>query len=193
MGVILLALIAYGSVAPGGSVPFWVVVACAAAIALGTYVGGWRIIRTLGKGLVEIESPQGMSAESSSAAVILASSHFGLSLSTTHVATGSILGSGVGRRGATVRWGVAGRMVTAWVLTLPAAGLVGACTYLVADAIGGLAGIAAVFLLMLGRRRRHVGPRPPVAGHQRQRQRGVGRRARSADPGPRRTLRRPHV
>jgi PiT family inorganic phosphate transporter len=149
MGVILLALIAYGSVAPGGSVPFWVVVACAAAIALGTYVGGWRIIRTLGKGLVEIESPQGMSAESSSAAVILASSHFGLSLSTTHVATGSILGSGVGRRGATVRWGVAGRMVTAWVLTLPAAGLVGACTYLVADAIGGLAGIAAVFLLML--------------------------------------------
>ena len=149
MGVILLALIAYGSVAPGGSVPFWVVVACAAAIALGTYVGGWRIIRTLGKGLVEIESPQGMAAESSSAAVILASSHFGLSLSTTHVATGSILGSGVGRRGATVRWGVAGRMVTAWVLTLPAAGLVGAVHLRGRRRDRRLAGIAAVFLLML--------------------------------------------
>ena len=150
MGVILLALIAYGSVAPGGDVPLWVIVSCALAIALGTYIGGWRIIRTLGKGLVEIESPQGMAAESSSAAVILASSHFGLSLSTTHVATGSILGSGVGRRGATVRWGIAGRMVVAWLLTLPASGLVGAVTFVVADAIGGLTGIAAVFLLMLG-------------------------------------------
>ena len=149
MGVILLALIAYGSVAPGGSVPFWVIVTCAAAIALGTYVGGWRIIRTLGKGLVEIESPQGMAAESSSAAVILASSHFGLSLSTTQVATGSILGSGVGRRGATVRWAVAGRMVVAWLLTLPAAGLVGAGSYKVAEAIGGLAGILVVLVLML--------------------------------------------
>ena len=149
MGVILLALIAYGSVAPGGSVPFWVIVTCAAAIALGTYVGGWRIIRTLGKGLVEIESPQGMAAESSSAAVILASSHFGLSLSTTQVATGSILGSGVGRRGASVRWAVAGRMVVAWLLTLPAAGLVGAGSYKVAEAIGGLAGILVVFVLML--------------------------------------------
>ena len=149
MGVILLALIAYGSVAPGGSVPFWVIVTCAAAIALGTYVGGWRIIRTLGKGLVEIESPQGMAAESSSAAVILASSHFGLSLSTTQVATGSILGSGVGRRGATVRWAVAGRMVVAWLLTLPAAGIVGAGSYKVAEAIGGLAGILVVFVLML--------------------------------------------
>ena len=84
---------------------------CASRSRSGTYIGGWRIIRTLGKGLVEIESPQGMAAESSSAAVILASSHFGLSLSTTHVATGSILGSGVGRRGATVRWAIAGRMV----------------------------------------------------------------------------------
>ncbi len=149
MGVILLALIAYGSVAPGGDVPFWVIVSCAAAIALGTYIGGWRIIRTLGKGLVEIESPQGMAAESSSAAVILASSHFGLSLSTTHVATGSILGSGVGRRGAHVRWAIAGRMVAAWLITLPAAGLVGGVTFLVADAIGGLPGILAVFVLML--------------------------------------------
>ena len=93
------------------------------AIALGTYIGGWRIIRTLGKGLVEITSPQGMAAEASSAAVILTSSQLGFALSTTHVATGSILGSGVGKKGAEVRWAVAGRMVVAWVTTLPAATL----------------------------------------------------------------------
>ena len=97
-------------------------VSCAIAIAAGTYVGGWRVIRTLGKGLVEISPPQGMAAESASAAVILTSSHLGFALSTTHVATGSILGSGVGRPGATVRWGVARRMVAAWLITLPAAG-----------------------------------------------------------------------
>jgi inorganic phosphate transporter, PiT family len=81
--------------------------------------GGWRVIRTLGKGLVEIESPQGMAAESSSAAIILLSASFGYSLSTTHVATGSIIGTGVGKKGADVRWGVAGRMASAWLLTLP--------------------------------------------------------------------------
>ena len=150
MGVITLALIASGSLAASGTTPDWVIFSCAAAIALGTYIGGWRIIRTLGKGLVEIESPQGMAAESSSAAVILASSHFGLSLSTTHVATGSILGTGVGRKGASVRWGIAGRMVVAWVLTLPAAALVGAVTYGVAAGIGGFAGALVVFVIMVG-------------------------------------------
>ena len=102
---------------------------CALAISIGTYTGGWRVIRTLGKGLVEIEAPQGMAAESSSAAIILLSSHFGYSLSTTHVATGSILGVGVGKKGADVRWNVAGRMATAWVFTLPSAAIVGAVTY----------------------------------------------------------------
>ena len=121
--------------------PFWVIFSCAAAIALGTYLGGWRVIRTLGKGLVEIKSPQGMAAETSSAAIILLSSHFGYSLSTTHVATGSILGSGVGKPGAEVRWGVAGRMAAAWLITLPAAGIVGALTYFLVDGIGGCAGI----------------------------------------------------
>ncbi len=119
MGVITLALIANGSLAAGSNAPKWVIVSCAIAISLGTYVGGWRVIRTLGKGLVEIESPQGMAAESSSAAVILLSASFGYSLSTTHVATGSIIGSGVGKKGAEVRWGVAGRMASAWVFTLP--------------------------------------------------------------------------
>jgi PiT family inorganic phosphate transporter len=122
MGVITLALIATGQWTDTENIPFWVKVACALAISLGTYLGGWRIIRTLGKGLVEIAPPQGLNAESAAAAVILSSSHLGFALSTTHVATGSILGSGVGRPGAQVRRRVAGRMVAAWLITLPAVG-----------------------------------------------------------------------
>jgi inorganic phosphate transporter, PiT family len=141
MGVITLALIANGSLHSGAKAPFWVILSCALAISLGTYLGGWRVIRTLGKGLVEIEAPQGMAAESASAAVILLSSHFGYSLSTTHVATGSILGVGIGKKGADVRWNVAGRMATAWLFTLPIAALVGAGAEGIARAIGGLAGV----------------------------------------------------
>ena len=148
MGVITLALIASGQWSNTTSVPLWVKVACALAIALGTYTGGWRVIRTLGKGLVEISSPQGLAAESASAATILASSHLGFALSTTHVATGSILGSGVGAPGAQVRWGVALRMVVAWLITLPAAGLVGALMWLVGHLIGGAAGATTIFLLL---------------------------------------------
>ncbi|SIR68802.1 inorganic phosphate transporter, PiT family [Williamsia sterculiae] len=152
MGVIALALITTGhlsvkSVKDG--LPFWVVFSCAGAIALGTYIGGWRVIRTLGKGLVEIESPQGLAAEASSAAIILTSSASGMALSTTHVATGSILGSGVGKPGAKVRWAVAGRMVVAWVITLPAAGVVGAITYYIAHLIGGAGGAIAIFAILL--------------------------------------------
>ncbi len=150
MGVITLALIAYGSWTDTTAIPWWVKIACALAIATGTYVGGWRVIRTLGKGLVEISSPQGMAAEAASAAIILSSSHLGMALSTTHVATGSILGSGVGKRGAEVRWRVAGRMVVAWVTTLPAAALVGALCWFAADAVGGIAGIAVVFAVLIG-------------------------------------------
>lgn len=132
MGVIALALITTGhltgNVAEDG-LPFWIIASCALAIGLGTYIGGWRVIRTLGKGLVEIESPQGLAAEASSAAIILSSSAAGMALSTTHVATGSILGSGVGKPGAQVRWAVAGRMAAAWLITLPAAALVGALSF----------------------------------------------------------------
>jgi len=149
MGVITLALIANGSLHSGAKAPDWVIVTCALAISLGTYLGGWRVIRTLGKGLVEIEAPQGMAAESASASVILLSSHFGYSLSTTHVATGSILGTGVGKKGAEVRWNVAGRMATAWVLTLPAAGTVGAASYGVTHGIGGTPGVWIVFALLV--------------------------------------------
>jgi inorganic phosphate transporter, PiT family len=136
MGVITLALIANGTLASGATAPFWVILSCALAIGLGTYAGGWRVIRTLGKGLVEIESPQGMAAESSSAAVILLSSSFGYSLSTTHVATGSIIGTGLGKRDAEVRWDVAGRMATAWLFTLPCSALAGAAAEALARAIG---------------------------------------------------------
>ena len=149
MGIITLALIANGTVGAGSQAPFWVILSCGLAISAGTYLGGWRVIRTLGKGLVEIESPQGMAAESASAAVILLSSHFGYSLSTTHVATGSILGTGIGKRGAQVRWSVAGRMATAWLFTLPAAGLVGAATYGIADGVGGTAGALVVLAILL--------------------------------------------
>jgi inorganic phosphate transporter, PiT family len=150
MGIITLALIANHSLTSGAKAPSWVIISCAVAISLGTYIGGWRVIRTLGKGLVEIESPQGMAAESASAATILLSSHFGYSLSTTHVATGSILGSGVGKKGAEVRWGVAGRMATAWIFTLPAAGAVGALSYGIANGIGGSAGVLVVFVVLVG-------------------------------------------
>src|SRR5258706_11754618 len=130
--------------------PCWVTAPCALAIALGTYLGGWRIIRTLGKGLVEIAPPQGMAAESASAAVILASSQLGFALSTTHVATGSILGTGVGKPGALVRWRVAGRMVAAWLITLPAAAIVGAIMWWIGHLIGGFAGALVIFVILLG-------------------------------------------
>jgi inorganic phosphate transporter, PiT family len=149
MGVITLALIANGTLAAKSQAPVWVIVGCAIAISLGTYLGGWRVIRTLGKGLVEIESPQGMAAESASAAVILLSSSFGYSLSTTHVATGSIIGTGLGKRGAEVRWNVAGRMATAWVFTLPSAAIVGAIAYWIADGIGGKNGTWGVVVDVL--------------------------------------------
>ena len=156
MGVIALALMTTGHL--GGNVakdglPLWIVASCAFAIGLGTYIGGWRVIRTLGKGLVEIESPQGLAAEASSAAIILSSSAAGMALSTTHVATGSILGSGVGKPGAEVRWAVAGRMAVAWLVTLPAAGIVGALMFWVGHGIGSvtapLFGSTVIFAILV--------------------------------------------
>jgi PiT family inorganic phosphate transporter len=148
MGVITLALVAYGGWSNLHAIPLWVKIACALAIAAGTWVGGWRVIRTLGKGLVEIASPQGMAAETSSAVIILSSSHLGMALSTTQVASGSILGSGVGRR-VPVRWGVFGRMVVAWVLTLPSAGIAGALCWSVASGIGGALGVIVVTAILV--------------------------------------------
>jgi PiT family inorganic phosphate transporter len=157
MGVIFLALVASGHLEEASNMPFWVTASCAIAIAAGTYSGGWRVIRTLGKGLVEISSPQGMAAETSSAAIILTSAHFGMALSTTHVSTGSILGSGLGRPGADVRWSVAGRMAIAWVTTIPIAALVSYLiwtvshgTATVTSTAGGAIAAFAILLIAVG-------------------------------------------
>jgi PiT family inorganic phosphate transporter len=147
MGILTLALIANGTIKATATTPTWVIASCGLAIGLGTYFGGWRIIRTLGKGLIEIESPQGFAAEASSTAVILTSTHFGIPLSTTQICSGSVVGAGVGR-GEPVRWGVFGRMVITWVVTLPAAALVGATFFAVQDAIGGGLGVAILFVLL---------------------------------------------
>lgn len=147
MGVIFLALVAYGTLDADSVMPLWVMASCAVAIAAGTYLGGWRIIRTLGKRLVEIESPQGLAAESATAAIILTSADFGLPLSTTQTVSGAILGTGLGK-GAEVRWGVMGRMAVAWLLTLPAAGIVGSLCWVLARSIGGLPGVMVVFALL---------------------------------------------
>lgn len=133
MGVITLTLISAGLQPLGAGPEIWVVIACALAIALGTYSGGWRIIRTLGRGLTEIKPAQGFAAETSTAAAILASSHLGFALSTTQVASGSVIGSGLGRRGSSVRWGTAGRIGVGWLLTLPSAAIVGGVAALLAD------------------------------------------------------------
>ena len=126
MGVIVLALVAGGELAPGSSVPNWVIVSCAIAVALGTFSGGWRVIRTLGTKVTPIAPAQGFSSETASATTILASSYFGFSLSTTQVVSGGVIGTGVARRSEVVHWAVVRRMVVAWVLTVPAAGLIGA-------------------------------------------------------------------
>ena len=130
MGVITLALIANGNLpSTGFDVPTWVIVTSASAIALGTYAGGWRIIRTMGTRIIKMDSAQGFSAQGAGAAVILASSHFGYPLSTTQVIAGGVMGSGAGKRISAVRWGVAGNIVVAWFLTLPASAAIGAACY----------------------------------------------------------------
>lgn len=147
MGIITLTLIASGLQASGTGPHLWVVAVCGIAIASGTCLGGWRVIRTLGKGLTEITTPQGFAAEASSAATILVSSHMGFALSTTQVCTGSIIGSGLGKAGGNVNWGVAGKMAVAWLITFPSAGIVGAVACLLAKT--GLVGTIAVALLAL--------------------------------------------
>ncbi len=149
MGVISLALIAHGDIsATHFYVPFWVKLGCALAIALGTASGGWRIINTMGNRLTELESPQGFAAESSSAAVILASSYYGYPLSTTQVVSGGVMGAGLGRRLATVHWEVVGQMVTAWLFTIPSAALLGAGAWEISDLFSNSAAGAIVTALI---------------------------------------------
>jgi inorganic phosphate transporter, PiT family len=152
MGVISLALIANGNLSGGDKfdVPTWVVLACGTAIALGTYTGGWRIIKTLGTKVTEVRPPQGFSSEEVAATVILASSHFGYPLSTTHVVSGAVTGSGIGRPGASVDWAVARRIVAGWLLTLPAAGATAAVVFGITKLLGGGAvGPVAVSVILV--------------------------------------------
>src|SRR5919199_3173937 len=136
MGILFLALVANGNVAAGADVPTWVVVSAATAIAAGTYVGGWRIIRTMGSRIIKMDPAQGFAAQTAGAAVILSASHVGFPLSTTHVISGGIMGAGAAKRLSAGRWGVAGNIVVAWVLTLPAAAAVGALVYAVVWVLG---------------------------------------------------------
>jgi PiT family inorganic phosphate transporter len=125
MGIITLTLIAAGYQQANTGPEIWVIAACGLAIGLGTYIGGWRIMRTVGKQITDVHPAQGFAAESSSAATILISSHLGFALSTTQVTSGAVVGSGLGKRLALVHWGVVGKIAIGWVLTLPAAAIVG--------------------------------------------------------------------
>ena len=147
MGIITLTLIAVGAQPSGSGPELWVVAICGLAIALGTYMGGWRVIRTLGKGLTEISTPQGFAAEAASATTILVSSHLGFALSTTQVCSGSIIGSGLGKKGSVVNWSVAARMLVAWLVTFPCAGLVGAAACALART--GLVGTIVVVVIAI--------------------------------------------
>jgi PiT family inorganic phosphate transporter len=149
MGVITLALVANGTLGAEADPPLWVIVSAATAIALGTYSGGWRIIKTTGTRIIKMDAAQGFSAQGAGAAVILTSTHFGFPLSTTHVINGGVMGSGAAKRLSAVRWGVAGNIVVAWLLTLPAAAAIGAVAYGVC-AIFGDGALGPILVTLVG-------------------------------------------
>jgi inorganic phosphate transporter, PiT family len=134
MGVITLALIANGSLGGDADPPFWTMAAAAAAIGLGTYGGGWQLLRGRGKRIIKMDAAQGFAAQSSGAATILAATLLGYPISSTHAISGGVMGAGAGRRFSAVRWGVAGHILAAWLLTLPAAAAIGALAYAIVDA-----------------------------------------------------------
>jgi PiT family inorganic phosphate transporter len=151
MGILTLALVAHGDIsADKFAVPQWVVISAAGSIALGTYSGGWRIIKTMGSRIIKMDAAQGFAAQGAGSAVILAASHFGYPLSTTHVINGGIMGAGAAKRLSAVRWGVAGNIVVAWILTLPCAAAGGALVYGVTRIFGkGVTGPIVVSVLIL--------------------------------------------
>jgi PiT family inorganic phosphate transporter len=156
MGVITLTLIVAGYQQANTGPQIWVILACGLAIGAGTYSGGWRIMRTVGKRIADVEPPQGFAAETSAAATILISSNLGFPLSTTQVTSGAVVGAGLGKRLASVHWGIVGRIAVAWILTLPAAAVVGGlAAWAASSSTAGLvivivlaivAGLAFVFL-----------------------------------------------
>jgi PiT family inorganic phosphate transporter len=129
MGIMTLALIAAGVLPPDSAIPLWVIVLAATAISLGTAAGGWRIIKTMGQKVVKLDPVRGFAAETTAASIILTASHFGMPVSTTHVISSAIIGVGSSDRLSAVRWGVAGNIVVAWILTIPASGLMAAIAY----------------------------------------------------------------
>ncbi|HEY7792767.1 MAG TPA: inorganic phosphate transporter [Gaiellaceae bacterium] len=144
MGIIALALIASGHLAPDSDPPLWVIVSAATAMAAGTYAGGWRIIKTLGTRIAKLDPPQGFAAQTACASILWTTAHFGFPVSTTHTISGSVMGAGASRRLSAVRWGVAGTIVVAWIVTIPSAAVVGATMEVVTRLP---AGDAVVFVL----------------------------------------------
>jgi inorganic phosphate transporter, PiT family len=127
MGIISLALVVSGHLdADFDRPPTWVIVSAALAMALGTYAGGWRIIKTMGTRIAKIDPPQGFAAQTACAGILWGTAHYGFPVSTTQTITGCVMGAGASRRFSAVRWGIAGNIAVAWILTLPAAGIVGA-------------------------------------------------------------------
>ena len=176
MGIMCLALVAHGDLSRTHfHVPFWVVISAATAMSLGTYAGGWRIIRTVGSRIIRMDSAQGMSAQGAGAIVILISSHFGYPLSSTQVISGGVIGAGAAKRLSAVRWGVAGNIAAAWALTLPLSALLGAVVYWIARAFGtgalgpALIAVVAIGILLVGLNRRYglfaTEPEPGEPGH----------------------------
>jgi len=135
MGIMTLALVAAGLLPADSAIPLWVIVLAATAISLGTAAGGWRIIRTMGQRVVKLDPVHGFAAETTAASIIYTASHFGMPVSTTHVISSAIMGVGASDRLSAVRWGVAGNIVIAWILTIPASAAVAALAYLVLSPI----------------------------------------------------------
>jgi PiT family inorganic phosphate transporter len=151
MGIIALALVASGHLdADFSRPPVWVIASAAFAMAAGTYAGGWRIIKTLGQRIAKIDPPQGFAAQSATAGILWTTAHFGYPVSTTHTISGSVLGAGAIRGFSAVRWGVAGNILVAWLLTLPAAALVGAGMEYVTRLPGGHAIVFVLAVLIAG-------------------------------------------
>jgi inorganic phosphate transporter, PiT family len=132
IGVVGLALVVGGYLGAKQATPWWVYVLSAAVLAFGTYAGGWRIIRTLGRRVIHLGPPQGFAAETTASTVLFTAASFGLPISTTHTITSAIMGVGATKRLSAVRWGVAGNIVTAWIFTFPAAATIAIVAYFLA-------------------------------------------------------------
>jgi PiT family inorganic phosphate transporter len=136
MGIIAVLLFSQGYLGSEFYVPFWVVITCQAAMALGTLMGGWRIVKTMGSKITRLTPVQGFCAETGGAITLFAATYLGIPVSTTHTITGAIVGVGAARKVSAVRWGVAGNIVIAWIITIPAAGLIAAATYFLTSLLG---------------------------------------------------------